>query len=252
MDSSTRVPFIPAFVRAALLPRPVNGGAPWRIRLLLGIQPAAGSRRLQSRDSALQACRVTASSDPTPGESGILARVAGGDDHAMESCIQAYGPLVWAIVQRRVRDRSAAEDLTQEIFTEVWKNAARHDPSISGEGGFIAMIARRRAIDWVRRQQRLPEIESLPATADFPATSEDPGQGVDRETLWQALGRLPEETRQLFAMHFEQGMTHAEIAEKTGLPLGSVKTRLRRGLIEARSMLHHLDEVAPTSTGRSS
>jgi RNA polymerase sigma-70 factor (ECF subfamily) len=170
----------------------------------------------------------------------------------MESCFQVYGPLVWAIVQRRVRDQSAAEDLTQEIFTEVWKNAARHDPAISGEGGFIAMIARRRAIDWVRRQQRLPEIEPLPASADFAAATEDPGQAIDREALWKALERLPEETRRLFSMHFEQGMTHAEIADQTGLPLGSVKTRLRRGLIEARAMFKHLGESAPTSTGRSS
>lgn len=141
------------------------------------------------------------------------------------------------MVLRRVRDRSAAEDLTQEIFTEIWKSAARYDPAVASERGFIAMITRRRSIDWGRKQQRLPEMESLPASDRIAASPELPGEGIDREVLWKALAPLPEETRRLFTLHFEEGMTHREISERTGLPLGSVKTRLRRGLIEARALL---------------
>ena len=136
-----------------------------------------------------------------------------------------------------LKNHFAAEDLVQEIFTEVWKSSCRHDPAIAREGGFIAMIARRRAIDWLRRQQRLPEMETLSEKAEIPAEANAPWLGMDRDTLWAALQRLPEETRRLFALHFEKGMTHAEIAELTGQPLGSVKTRLRRGLIEARALL---------------
>lgn len=170
----------------------------------------------------------------------------------MEACIEAHGGLVWSIVLKRVRDRSAAEDLTQEIFTEIWKTSGRYDPSIASESGFIAMIARRRAIDWSRKQQRLPEMESLPEKADFPAPVEAPGLAMDRDSLWKALETLPDETRKLFTLHFEQGLTHSEIAESTGLPLGSVKTRLRRGLLEARALLGRLgDRLNPNPEARS-
>lgn len=155
----------------------------------------------------------------------------------MERCIEVHGALVWAIVRRRVKDHFAAEDLVQEIFAEIWKSAARHDSRMASESGFIAMIARRRAIDWVRRQQRLPILEPLPAGESVAAEGTLAGTALDRESLWSALAALPEETRRFFILHFEKGMTHVEIAETAGLPLGSVKTRLRRGLIEARAML---------------
>ena len=182
--------------------------------------------------------RVTDSGHSSPEKPPLLAQVGRGDSTAMENCIRTHGPLVWSIVQRRVQDRGDAEDLTQEIFTEVWKSAGRYQPSIASESGFIAMIARRRAIDWLRKRQRQPEIEPLPGTGDYPAKTVEPGEAHDREKLWEALGELPEETRHLFALHFQQGMSHAEISDATGLPLGSVKTRLRRGLIEARALLN--------------
>jgi RNA polymerase sigma-70 factor (ECF subfamily) len=179
----------------------------------------------------------------------LLARIARGDSRAMESCLETHGALVWGIVSRRIRDHSAAEDVVQEIFTDIWKHAARHDAGIASEAGFIAMIARRRAIDWVRRQQRLPEMASLHESHDIPADTAAGGDRHDREVLWQALERLPDDTLQLFRLHFEQGMTHSEISDKTGLPLGSVKTRLRRGLIEARALLARLRTGAKPSTG---
>lgn len=155
----------------------------------------------------------------------------------MEECIGSYGGLVWSLIRHRVKDSGAAEDLVQEIFTEIWKSAARYDPAVATESTFIAMIARRRMIDWFRKQKRLPEMETLANSPDFPTPEVFPDDGTDREMLWQAVGKLPQETRRLFMLHFEQGMTHGEISEETGLPLGSVKTALRRGLIEVRRLL---------------
>lgn len=155
----------------------------------------------------------------------------------MEECIGSYGGLVWSLILHRVKDTGAAEDLVQEIFTEIWKCAARYDPAIATESTFIAMIARRRMIDWFRRQERLPAMEAFANLPDLPAPEFSPDNGTDRELLWQAVGALPRETRELFMLHFEQGMTHGEISEETGLPLGSVKTALRRGLIEVRRLL---------------
>ncbi|RYD39135.1 MAG: sigma-70 family RNA polymerase sigma factor [Verrucomicrobiaceae bacterium] len=167
----------------------------------------------------------------------LLRRIGDGCARSMEECIGSYGGLVWSLILHRVKDTGAAEDLVQEIFTEIWKSAARYDPAIGTESTFIAMIARRRMIDWFRKQKRLPEMESLAHSPDFPAPEVFPENGTDREMIWQAVGELPQETQQLFLLHFEQGMTHGEISDETGLPLGSVKTALRRGLIEVRRLL---------------
>ena len=248
MESSPHDPSHPA----AHLPRILSDGrvprAPWRVRLVRGL--ALRSRTndwLQSNKPVVTDCVIPSAAT----SSDLLARVARGDEHAMAACIEAHGGLVWSIVLKRVRDRSAAEDLTQEIFTEIWKTSGRYDPSIASESGFVAMIARRRAIDWARKQQRLPEMEALPERGDFPAPVEVPGVAMDRDALWKALETLPDETRRLFTLHFEQGLTHSEIAESTGLPLGSVKTRLRRGLLEARALLGRLgDRMNPNPEAR--
>jgi RNA polymerase sigma-70 factor (ECF subfamily) len=216
---------------------PVAERAPWRVRLVRRLGSVSRqSLHLQSADSDLEpSVPETGATSPAP--PALLEAVAKGDPRAMKECIEFHGPMVWGIVRRRVKDHFAAEDLVQEIFTEVWKSSGRHDPAIASEGGFISMIARRRTIDWLRRQQRLPEMENLPEKAEIPADAGAPGLGMDRDSLWTALQRLPDETRRLFVLHFEKGMTHGEIAEVTGQPLGSVKTRLRRGLIEARALL---------------
>lgn len=213
---------------------------PWRVRVLRhGDLPNFRSRPL---NSAIPGLIASVPEFPTIHPPALLDAVAKGEERAVEWCFKIYGPLVWTIVRRRVKDLSAAEDVAQEIFTEVWKSAGRHDPKISSEGGFIAMIARRRAIDWVRRQQRQPPLESLSPGDCIAADVAPPGAALDRESLWTALSTLSAETRRLFVLHFEKGMTHGDIAEATGLPLGSVKTRLRRGLIEAREIMRSVGE----------
>ena len=175
------------------------------------------------------------------GEDLILPLVAKGDQHAMKRCIKQYGPVVWSIINRRVHHRMDAEETCQEVFTEVWRKAGSYDSSKSRESTFIGLIARRRSIDWQRKQSRLPQISTLENSPDIPlASSPPPGTNIDRKIIWEALSSLPEQTRELFSLHFEKGMTHEEIAEHTKIPLGTVKTQLRRGLIKARRLLKHL------------
>lgn len=192
--------------------------------------------RLHSFTSELS-LPVPVSGDSNNASIPLLRRVGEGCARSMEECIGSYGGLVWSLIRHRVKDSGAAEDLVQEIFTEIWKSAARYDPAVATESTFIAMIARRRLIDWFRKQKRLPEMETLANSPDFPTPEVFPDDGTDREMLWKAVGKLPQQTRQMFMLHFEQGMTHGEISEETGLPLGSVKTALRRGLIEIRRLL---------------
>lgn len=172
----------------------------------------------------------------------VLPRLAAGEPRAMNECIDRYGGLIWGIVRRAIKDNAAAEDLVQEIFTEVWKKAGFFDPALASEATFIALVARRRSIDFLRRQGRQPGFEPLEAAESIPVSSA-PASAVDcdPEAVKSTIATLPDDTRQLFRMFFEDGYTHPEIAEKTGLPLGTVKTRLRRGLLTLRERLSRAD-----------
>ena len=172
------------------------------------------------------------------GDELVLPLVAKGDQQAMKRCIQQYGPVVWSIINRRIHHRLDAEETCQEVFTEVWRKAGSYDSAKSRESTFIGLIARRRSIDWQRKQSRLPQLSTLESSPDIPlASSPPPGANIDRKMIWEALSSLPEQTRELFALHFEKGMTHEEISDHAKIPLGTVKTQLRRGLIKARRLL---------------
>jgi RNA polymerase sigma-70 factor (ECF subfamily) len=166
----------------------------------------------------------------------------------MQQCIARYSGLVWSITSRYVKNRSCAEDVVQETFTDLWKSANRYDPAVATESTFIGMLARRRAIDFARKESRRPQLEQLPEAESLPHVATEPARFIRDEggDVLAAIKDLPEETRQIFSLHFDQGMTHPEISERTGLPLGTVKTRLRRGLIEVRNKLRLAVIVAAT------
>ena len=159
----------------------------------------------------------------------------------MNQCINRHGGIVWAIVRRYIKDHAEAEDLVQEVFTEIWKKAGNFNPAIASENTFVGLIARRRASAYLRRQGRPPDDEPLAAAGDLPQPDSEPASVIcDPETIKSSLSNLPDDTRQLFHLFFEDGFTHPEIAEKTGLPLGTVKTRLRRGLLTLRGQLQRI------------
>jgi RNA polymerase sigma-70 factor (ECF subfamily) len=182
-------------------------------------------------------------------EDEVLEQVAQGVESAMERCINNYGNLVWTIASRYVKNRTSAEDVVQEIFTDLWKSANRYDPKIATESTFIGMLARRRAIDFVRKENRRPQCEPLPESDEIPHSFIDFSSAIrcDGGEVRAALQILPEETQKIFSLHFDQGMSHPEIVEKTGLPLGTVKTRLRRGLIDVRNHLRRLESAEPSA-----
>jgi hypothetical protein len=114
----------------------------------------------------------------------ILPRVAAGESRAMNLCIDQYGNLVWGIVRRYVRDVVEAEDLVQEIFTEVWKKAAAYDPQVGAESTYVGMISRRRSIDFLRRKGRQPGFEPLTAAEFIPIPDAGtPSVSFDPETI---------------------------------------------------------------------
>lgn len=184
---------------------------------------------------------------------GILEQVARGVETAMDLCIKKYAPLVWSIARRHVSNDAAAEDVVQETFTDLWKSAKRFNAEIASETTFVGMLARRRAIDFARRESRRVQFEPMPEADSITHASAEPSPSLscDGHDIRHALKQLPDETQKIFALHFDEGMTHPEIAERTGLPLGSVKTRLRRGLIEVRNILRRLDRGQTSNSANS-
>lgn len=169
----------------------------------------------------------------------LLPRVASGDPGAVRECIDRYANLVWSLVHRSIRDHSQAEDAVQEIFIAFWRSAGRFDPSRGTESLYLTTIARRKLIDLFRNKTRNREVAAID---DLELASHDGGlERVDaedeaRRTL-ASLQALAPEQRELLEMWSVGGMTHTEIATSTGMPLGTVKSKLRRGLHRARELI---------------
>ncbi len=182
---------------------------------------------------------MTSRNGKAPAPEPLLPRVARGDSAAVQEFTDRYGALVWSIVRESVRDRSQAEDAVQEIFISLWKAADRFDPSLGMETVFITTVARRRLIDRYRRRARGPQIESLD---EIVLADADPGlDRVDARdeagVALAALERLKPEQKRLLEMWVVGGMTHSEIATSTGMPLGTVKSHIRRGIHRVRELL---------------
>lgn len=175
----------------------------------------------------------------------LLARVAQGDPEAIRECVDRYGGLLWALARKSSPSQAEAEDAVQEIFVELWRNAARYDESRGSEISFIGTLARRRLID--RRRARMRRGETSIDLA--PAASIPPSQELAsdaRRVAW-ALEQLRPEQRNLLVLSAYQGLTHEEIAQSTGLPLGTVKATVRRGLIRVRELLAPSPSAVPPS-----
>ncbi len=177
----------------------------------------------------------------------VLPRIAAGEPGAVSECLDRYGGLVWSIARRFLANSADAEDAVQEIFVDLWKNAHRYDGRIAAETTFIHTIARRRLIDRRRHGQRRPDPVPLPET--LPAPAVDAVELRDEAArAAAALDELREEPRRVLCMAIYQGLTHEEIARATGLPLGTVKTHVRRGLLQVRERLKPLSGLAVRGT----
>ena len=182
----------------------------------------------------------------------VLKRIAAGDPAAVSDCIDRYGALVWSLARRHLRQHADAEDAVQEIFIEIWRNAARFDPGIASEATFITMISRRRLIDRQRKQSRTIATQSM--VEEPAACSRTHQDGVDMEEdagrVRLFMGRLRAEERRVLELALLDGLTQSEIAEAASMPLGTVKTHARRGLMRLREMLGaDLDATVPGGVG---
>jgi RNA polymerase sigma-70 factor (ECF subfamily) len=177
-------------------------------------------------------------------EPTFLERIAAGDPLAVEGCLEKYRGLVWSIARRFAGNHADAEDAVQEVFIELWRHAGRFNSAMAAESTFVTTVARRRLIDRHRRRVRQPE--AVPLVAEPAAAGRSETDHL--ETLEEGqrarglLEQLRPEQRQVLELSFDQGMSQQEIAEATRLPLGTVKTHARRGLMRLRRLL----ETGPT------
>lgn len=166
----------------------------------------------------------------------LLPKVAAGDRDAVRQCIDRYGGLVWSLAKRLLGEGPDAEEAVQDVFIDLWKNASRYDPDLGGEATFVAVIARRRLIDCRRRLGRFPEVLQLPdGLPGAPACRAE----VNDEAAVAAklLDELRPEQRHVIRLAVCEGMSHDQVARATGLPLGTVKTHVRRGLQKVRDLM---------------
>ncbi len=205
--------------------------------------PCSASTNLPTASQDLQP-RYTAGESRTPKRDtaltlDILPRVGAGEPEAVQECLDRYGGLVWSLARRHSPTAADAEDAVQEVFLSLWKNAARFDPKKASEAGFITMVARRRLIDLFRGRQRRPQTQQLDAELEFVPDAKPLGaEGRTEASLAvKALGQLDPKERKVVLMSTYHGYSHSEIAELTEMPLGTVKTYIRRGLMRVRESL---------------
>ena len=180
---------------------------------------------------------ATAPAQPAPpslADRRLLAALAARDPGASRSVHEQYGAAVFGYLLHMLRDRATAEDVFQQVMTEVWQRGPAYDAGRGSLATWILTIARSRAIDELRRRRPAPLDP-----ADIPAEAVEPSQDarIDRWVVAHLLRRLPVEERRLLELRFYAGLSQTEIAARTGTSLGTIKTRMVRGLERLRLLM---------------
>jgi RNA polymerase sigma-70 factor, ECF subfamily len=169
----------------------------------------------------------------------LLAAVATGDRGAFAALYDQTSPRVHGTVLRVLRDPAQSEEVTQEVFLEVWRRAATFDPDRGSALAWMVTIAHRRAVDRVRSEQASRDRDAAVGSAATPTASDPVAETVEdrleRRRVHKALGVLSDLQRQSIELAYYDGLTYREVAERLGVPLGTVKTRMRDGLQRLRA-----------------
>jgi RNA polymerase sigma-70 factor, ECF subfamily len=174
-------------------------------------------------------------------DQSLLDRIVRGDERALEAFYERFAPRAFGVARRVLRNDSEAEEIVQDTFVEIWQSATRYDPRRAAPERWILTIVRTRAIDRLRQngaRGRLRENLQVQPTKE-PAQTPDAQVAAGREAqrLREAMATLPEEQREVLEQAYGAGLTQSEIAEATGLPLGTVKTRMRTAMLKLADRL---------------
>jgi len=171
----------------------------------------------------------------------LLGRVARGDETAFGDLYDQMAPRVLGLVKRLLVDHAQSEEVTQEIFLEIWQSASRYEAQRGGASTWILTMAHRRAVDRIRSSQagrdRDTKIGIRDLAVEYDNVSETVETRIEHERVEKAMSRLTELQRQAISLAYYGGLSHSEVAERLHIPLGTVKTRLRDGMIRLRDEL---------------
>jgi len=175
--------------------------------------------------------------------------MSGGDEGALATLYDRWSDRVHSLAVHLLRDARDAEDIVEETFWQAWRGAARYDAARGNVGTWLLTICRSRSLDKLRSRRRRPEDTTLD---DAPATPSPEPDAMDAMVTMEtgrlvraALAELPLEQRQTLELAYFRGLSQSEIAEKTGQPLGTIKTRVRLAMAKLRDKLGFLQEVRP-------
>ncbi|HEU4415298.1 MAG TPA: sigma-70 family RNA polymerase sigma factor [Candidatus Angelobacter sp.] len=191
-------------------------------------------QRQDSYSKESESMRVSGTQAPEQNDdAALIARLRAGDQTAMAGLYDRYSGVVYGVALRVLANTTAAEDVVQEVFLQLWRNPQAFDADRGRIAPWLAVITRNRAIDLLRKRPPEDDIAELPLSNGLNLEDES-AQKLTAEKVRGVLKDLPQEQRKVLEMAFFEGMTHTEIAGKTGDPLGTVKTRIRAGLLTLR------------------
>lgn len=198
-------------------------------------------------NSSADPLRVAPHADPVRGAhpderlEDLMSRVARGEQAAFDAVYARVSGPIYGLIRRVLRDPAQSEEVAQEVLLGVWRSANRFDAAQGSAMAWIMTMAHRRAVDRVRSEQatadRYQRVASRAAEPEYDSVSEAVEVQLDREAVRRCLGALTDLQRESITLAYYGGRTYREVAEELGLPLGTVKTRMRDGLIRLRDCL---------------
>jgi RNA polymerase sigma-70 factor, ECF subfamily len=166
-------------------------------------------------------------------DAATLTRIGQRDENAMEEIFRRYSGPVYSVALRVLHDTGQAEDVLQEVFLQLWRNPTAFVQDRGSLGAWLVVVARNRAIDLLRRRKPSDSVEDV-ILASSVNVADEAERNIMMEKVRRALAELPSEQRKSLELAYFEGLSHTEIASRTGDPLGTVKTRIRQALITLR------------------
>ena len=187
---------------------------------------------------------VNAVSPSGPTDISLVARIAVGDDRALQMVYERYSPLVYGLARRVTASTAHAEEITQEVFVYLWQNPDRFDAERGTLRAFLGALTHRRSVDEVRRNTRRTAREDRVGTDASTLEMVEVGEGIERsqtaERVRAAVSSLPDQQREAVLLAYFGGLTFRQVAERLGIPEGTAKSRLRLGLSKLAGLLEGL------------
>lgn len=204
----------------------------------VALDRAPASDRSRRRESACQAgCLSTLDDSPE----SLFAKVAAGDEQAFAELYDQLAPKVYGLVLRVLRDPAQSAEVSQEVFLEIWKQAPQFDSERGTVQAWALTIAHRRAVDRVRAEQssrdRVERVAQQDARESITTPAEAVAERFEQRQAAEALAALSDTHREVIVLAYYDGLTQQEIADRLGIPLGTVKTRARDGLAKLRARM---------------